>query len=824
MAGAKELKIKFNLDGEAKLKKAFSDATNAVKELNSEQKLAAAQFEATGDAELYAAERARILKEKIAEQEKVVAAAESAIKSMKDRGVTPNSKEMVTWRTKLNQAKTSLVNMQTQLDRTEGELEDQGEALVDVTSDAGGYQEAMENAAKAVDFSATIDAINGVTEKIEKIISTAARAATAMWNLERGAAGWADELQTEADVAGLNVVDYQGWLYASQMIDSSVDSIRGAYKRLNKNLDEPTEDILLSLNELHVANLELNGSARQTMDVFWDVIDALGKVENTSRRDQLAMELFGKSFDDLLPLVKAGSKAYQEFIEKGKERAVSEENVGKLTELDDAVNDLNASFDQAKYTILAELAPAFTVAASAATNAIGSFNDFIASTEGQEALSGLKNAIEGIGNKLTDVDWQTQMGKVSGIIKSISNALAWFIDHKEVVIAAIGGLAAAWAGLKVASGVLEALYLLSKINWIAMSKVGSSNLGGGVKSAAESAIETAPGASKGKAVVSGLKTIGGAALKYLPAAALIGASIYSGKLLDEWQGSQTNKNWGKYQENVVEKLPELLERRDNAQVERLQQMLTDITDAIAGPDEMDLDADLSQPFKDWFRQYANDLLEAAPELDFWDMIKFSADTSDGLDESEIENVIRNIENADAWAELGREAAEALAAGITNGESETTAAAEEIADETESTIDSIDAESVGYNVGAGLAGGIYDGIPLAVGAAEAMGEAVSSALRWTLQVQSPSKVMERIGRFVTLGFAKGIEENVGSVERATSRMAYATMGRAAQTAPAAGAANPGGMVHITFVMDGRAIGEAIAPYVDGEIQAQVSRRR
>lgn len=43
--------------------------------LSSEQKLAAAEFENTGDAEQYAATQARILKEQIENQKKAVAAA-----------------------------------------------------------------------------------------------------------------------------------------------------------------------------------------------------------------------------------------------------------------------------------------------------------------------------------------------------------------------------------------------------------------------------------------------------------------------------------------------------------------------------------------------------------------------------------------------------------------------------------------------------------------------------------------------------------------------------------------------------------------------------
>lgn len=830
MAGKREIKTTLATEGEREFKRAMSDAASAIRELSSEQKLAEAQFEATGDAEQYAAEKTRILKDKIAEQQKAVKTAKQAIEKMKSGGIDPNSKAMQTWRTKLNNAQTSLVKMENQLNRTESELAEQGDALYDASADADDYKNAMNQAAKSVDFTATITAINNVRNTIGGIIGTAAQAAKSLINLERGAAGWADELATNAARHGLSVVEEQGWQYASELIDSDVETIRGAYKRLNKSLDEPTDGILESLNELNVANLELSGGARETMDVFWDVIDALGRIENTSRRDQIATELLGKSYDDLLPLINEGSAAYKALIEEGKEKAVSEENIAKLTELDDTLVKLQATFDKTQYTILAELAPAFTQAAEAATTALESFNEFLDSEEGQAALEDLRGSLTGIADSVKDVNWKKAMDKAAGVIARIAAGLRWLANNGDVVVGAVTALGGAWAGLTVAKDVLSVLQLLNTIKWAQIIRAGSiKGAGKGIEAAASNAAN-ATGVTVGKKALSGLKTAGSAIasgianLGGLPAlggfAALAGGSIAAGKLIDE--NSATKRDWERYEENVVNQQETLLK---NVEDERAQ-MLQEIMAAIEGPEEMDLDADLSQPFKEFFKKNANALMEAAPELDFWNWIKFSADTSNGLDDAEIENVIRNIENADVWAEMGREAAESLASAIVEGETETTAAAEEMATATAAAADASDLTyDAGYNTAEGYANGIIDGMPLAVGAAESLGALTAGTMTRVMEIQSPSKVMARLGRFVSMGFAKGIEENVNLVERATNRMAYATMGRTVQAAPAAGAANgAGGMVHVTLMLDGQAVGDAVTPYVDGNMAAQVSRRR
>ena len=68
---AHEIKTRFKLEGEQEYKRTMTDAANAIKVLNSEQKLAAAEFENSGDAQQYAATQARILKEQIANQQKI---------------------------------------------------------------------------------------------------------------------------------------------------------------------------------------------------------------------------------------------------------------------------------------------------------------------------------------------------------------------------------------------------------------------------------------------------------------------------------------------------------------------------------------------------------------------------------------------------------------------------------------------------------------------------------------------------------------------------------------------------------------------------------
>ena len=101
-----DIKTKLVLEGEARYSTAIKNATKALKGLDAEQKLARAQFDLTGDKEQYMADRAEILRKKIAEQEKAVKAAEEAVEKLRKMGVEPTNDKMKYWNEQLTKAKT----------------------------------------------------------------------------------------------------------------------------------------------------------------------------------------------------------------------------------------------------------------------------------------------------------------------------------------------------------------------------------------------------------------------------------------------------------------------------------------------------------------------------------------------------------------------------------------------------------------------------------------------------------------------------------------------------------------------------------------------
>lgn len=511
----REIKTRFKLDGEQQFKTAMNDAAAAIKVLDSEQKLAQAQFKATGDAEAFATEQTRILNEKIAEQQKAVTAAETAMKQLKDKGVSPTDKTYQQWSVKLNTARTRLVNMESQLDQVTG-------SMVETRVEADATGESLQNVGKKLEWGNTITSLNTLNQALSSVLDTAGRIAAAVWNAEVDASKWADDLATAAAQTGIDVETYQSWEYASQFIDTNVDTIAKAMNRMAKDVGSESADLIKVFNKLGVSTRKADGSARNAQETFWDVIDALHNIKDPTEQAIYANQLFGDSWTQLKPLIDAGSEAYQNLAEKGLEVAVvSKQDVDALGAFNDAWSDMNSRLNKAQTTILARLAPAFTKIASSAGNAADAFNAFLDSEEGSAAIDALNSAIESLISSLLGEDngagtFAAIIDLATSAVNKLTEALTWITQNGDTVASIVKGMGIAFAALKVAPSALAFVQLLGKLPLGKLTTLFGG--GSGAASGAASAASAAAGSSAANGAAILVKVVNTAEIAALIAA------------------------------------------------------------------------------------------------------------------------------------------------------------------------------------------------------------------------------------------------------------------------------------------------------------------
>ena len=187
--------------------------------------------------------------------------------------------------------------------------------------------------------------VEGVGKKLTPLSGAAAGALAGMGGLAVKAGQTADEINTLSKVTGISTDELQGLKYGSELVDVSLETVAGSMQKLKKNMStakKGTGDAAAAFATLGINVTGADGELRDSNEVFYEAIDALGKMENETERDALAMKIFGKSANELNPLIEQGSAAFAD--------AAKNATIMSQAQLD-AANEFNDVIDQTKATV-----------------------------------------------------------------------------------------------------------------------------------------------------------------------------------------------------------------------------------------------------------------------------------------------------------------------------------------------------------------------------------------------------------------------------------------------------------------------------------------
>ena len=181
--------------------------------------------------------------------------------------------------------------------------------------------------------------VTSVGQKLMPLSRTAAAIGAGLLGLGYKSITAADDLNTLSEQTGLTTDEIQKMQYASDLVDVSFEDMAGGLKKLKKSMTGHAD----TWEQLGVSVTDANGNMRNATDVFYDTLSALSKVENETERDQLAMELFGKSADQLAGIIDDGGEALKKYGEEA-------ENLGLIMDGDtlDSLNEMNDTVDKLK--------------------------------------------------------------------------------------------------------------------------------------------------------------------------------------------------------------------------------------------------------------------------------------------------------------------------------------------------------------------------------------------------------------------------------------------------------------------------------------------
>lgn len=269
--------------------------------------------------------------------------------------------------------------------------------------------------AKAEEASAKLTDVGNkaqaVADKTKGLSAAAAGLLVAIGGAAVKSAEWADNLNTLSQQTGITTEDLQKMQYASEIVDVSVEDIAGSMTKLRKAMVSDNKADVFA--QLGVNVRDSTGALRDSSDVFYEVLDRLGKVGNETERDALAMEVFGRSADQLAGIIDDGGAALKQLGEEA-------EQLGIVLDQDtlDAMNKVNDEIERLKAQAKGEFAKAGAAALEALTPLL------------EDIVGALAKVLEFIGNLSPEVI------KVVAIIAAVVAA----ISPVAAIIAKIAGL------------------------------------------------------------------------------------------------------------------------------------------------------------------------------------------------------------------------------------------------------------------------------------------------------------------------------------------------------------------------------------------------
>lgn len=445
----RDLRARVAIDGEKEYKSAIEQLNAGNKTLKSEMALLQAQYKGNADSMEYLTAKGDILTRQLAQQqaktqetremyqksadayakamEKVAAAEQEGGEALAQAQaeLAAADQKMQKYAQQLNYTQAEEYNLQHAIEENTEAMQGQGEEMEGLGDTIEGVASKLgiqipEGAKKALNgmkglSTGTVAAMAAAAAGIAAVVEAVKK----LHQMTLEAAADADDMITKSMTTGLSTTTLQQLKYAENLIDVSVDTITGSLTKLTRNMKsamDGNETLAESFKSLGISITDTDGNLRSAEDVFYEMIDALGNMDNATERDAVSMELLGKSAQDLNPLILQGSDAMREFATEAAEvgYVLDESQIAKLGEVDDAYQRMQLTLEATKKQMAADFAPASAQAMDVFTKAVQAASDML-------KRSGLIENLASIIGSLLDII--KSVGEIVASIPTLQSAL-----------------------------------------------------------------------------------------------------------------------------------------------------------------------------------------------------------------------------------------------------------------------------------------------------------------------------------------------------------------------------------------------------------------
>lgn len=429
--------LKIGVEGEKEFKRALADINQSFKVLGSEMKLVESEFGKNENSVQSLTSKNEVLTKQINAQKDKIETLRKALENASS-SFGENDRRTQAWAVQLNNAQAELNGMERELKGNEKALDSVADEFNAAEKQADQFGDELDKTGKDADsaggkFEKLGSVVKGVGAAMGvafAAIGTAAiGAGKALVDMTVEAAAYADEMLTQSTVTGMSVESLQAYSYAADLVDVSMETLTGSMAKQVKSMSnarDGSSKFADAYVKLGISVADSNGQLRDSETVYWETIDALGKISNETERDALAMQIFGKSAQELNPLIAQGSAGIAALTEEAKRMGavLSEESIEKLGAFDDSVQRLKQGSEAAQRVMGTVLLPQLQTLADDGVSLLGDFT------------SGLVEAGDDF-DKISEVIGSTVGGLVDMIMENLPRIIQVGMDIVMAIVSSI---------------------------------------------------------------------------------------------------------------------------------------------------------------------------------------------------------------------------------------------------------------------------------------------------------------------------------------------------------------------------------------------------
>ena len=459
------INTRFTLSGEKEYKQAISEIGSGMKVLDSEMRKVQSAYAQNADSVEALNAKNDVLERKISTQTEKLDYLRAALQQSAEKYGEADKRTMQ-WQTSLNNAEAELNNLNNQFDENKQKIADSGKEMGNLGDVVNGLTSKLgiqlpDSMKSSMNAMGSLDASSlALAGGFAAVAAAIVKVEKAMISMTKESAAFADNIITLSMQTGQSTEQLQEFSYATELIDVSVDTLQGSLRKLTNNMQDTmngTGNAKASFEALGISVTNADGSMRSANDVFYETIDALGQVKNETERDAMSMDIFGRSAQDLNPLIIQGSKTLKAYADEAHNvgYVLDDEALSALGAVDDAYQRLQKTQEGVKNQLAVEFAPYLEEFYGDATQGVKDLGKAIKDSGIVDAFGMLLETVGDILNPMSDLS-NNRVPALTKALQPLAKVMALMADAAELLKGVInfgtGHISEGWGQMKHALG------------------------------------------------------------------------------------------------------------------------------------------------------------------------------------------------------------------------------------------------------------------------------------------------------------------------------------------------------------------------------------